>query len=277
MISLSRTQRAALLFVSASAYLAWFSGYDGRLEAQDLSATPIPTLTIAARPLPPRVASFIQRDPFARGSDDARNHAQSPTDVVAESDQRADDIGTVPNISESSDSTRLAVGADAAGDPDPRGPETLVVRATIVGSTPIAYVANGSTMEIVRVGDRLGERRIVAIDLRGIALADGTRLDLPGAFVATPTPQIPERAVTIKLADLRKLLSSTAGRAPVAAANEPVPPPAPVATPTAVEYPTAGPLPTIDPRGIPVGTNPTPDANGPTPFPIPYPYAPPHR
>lgn len=279
MISLSRAQRGALLFVSASAYLAWFFGYDGRIDAQGLAASPVPTLTIAARRLPQRVASLIRRDPFARGADDLRGDALSHAGTVTTtaSLKNDDESVTVPNISGPPDATTLADGNDGASGGSGSAFETLIVRATIIGSDPIAYVANGSTMDIVRVGDRLGERRIAAIDLRGIAFADGTRLDLPGSFVATLAPRTQGGAVTIKLADLRKLLFAKAGAPLAPPAKEASPPLPPVATPASITYPTAGPLPTIDPRGIPVGTNPTPDANGPTPFPIPYPYAPPHR
>ena len=51
----------------------------------------------------------------------------------------------------------------------------LAVRATIVGPNPVAYVENGTVMDIVRVGDTLGEQRIVRIDLRGITFGDGSQ------------------------------------------------------------------------------------------------------
>ncbi|GAC1530335.1 MAG: hypothetical protein NVS2B8_18380 [Vulcanimicrobiaceae bacterium] len=154
-------------------------------------------------------------------------------------------------------------------------------RATIVGRNPVAYVANGNVMDIVRIGDRLGDHRVAKIDLRGIAFADGLRLDLPGNFEAPPAKRAASGGgVTIKLDDLRKLLAGPRAAGPLAppAGANPgtvataVPTPAPTGT-----FPTPGPLPTIDQRGIPPGTNPTFDPTAPTPYPEPYPYAPPAR
>lgn len=279
MIALTRAQRAALLFVSASAYLAWFSGFDERLEAQGIGGTPTPTLTIVSRAAPRRVASVIVRDPFAGGpiSGAESAAADSGPEVDASSTLSGNQVTTVPNIATSGGSSGFPSGVELASNRDAGNPETLVVRATIVGSNPVAYVANGSTMDIVRIGDRLGERRIAKIDIRGIAFADGSRLDLPGAFIATPAPQKPNSSITLKLEDLRKLVRR-AERPPLApGAGSATLATAPAASPSPATYPTPGPLPTIDPRGIPVGTNPTPDASGPTPYPNPYPYAPPRR
>ncbi len=284
MISLTRAQRTALLFVSASAYLAWYSGFGERLEAQGIGGAPGPTLTLVPRGAPPPVSTIIVRDPFAgapaRG---ARSDAAAPSARAASTSSTSSSAanGTVPNISGASGEATTATVPDIAGGHDRPDALNLVVRATIVGRNPVAYVANGAMMDIVRIGDRLGDRRIALIDIRGIAFSDGTRLDLPGAFVATPRPLAAGTAVTIKLDDLRRLLLKASPQspplAPGAGAGTTVPPaatPAPTGT-----FPSPGPLPTIDPRGIPVGTNPTSNPNGPTPYPNPYPYAPPglHR
>lgn len=279
MIAITRAQRMALLFASASAYIAWFSGFDGRLEAQGLVGAPTPMLTIVPRGAPPRVGSIIHRDPFDGAPRNPSESVAATAEIPTEREGRATELVTVPNISVSNGDPTLA---DTANSPNRNAgdSETLVVRATIVGRNPVAYVANGSAMDIVRVGDRLGDRRIGRIDLRGIAFSDGSRLDLPGVFIATPAPRKSGSTVTIKLADLRRLLLRPSAQTPPASPqNTVLSPTAPVsvATPLAPTYPTPGPLPTIDPRGIPVGTNPTPDANGPTPYPNPYPYAPPRR
>ena len=277
MIAVTRAQRTGLLFISASAYLAWFSGFDGRLEAQGIERAQAPILTIVPRGKPPQVGSIIRRDPFDGAPQSPLQRVAGTNDAPPERGPSPTERTMVPNISESSGDPTLA-GVAEPSQGEVGALETLVVRATIVGANPVAYVANGSAMDIVRVGDRLGDRRIARIDLRGIAFSDGSRLDLPGAFIATPTPQKRAAAVTIKLADLRRLLlRPTAQTPPLAPPNGAPAAPVGIATPAAATYPTPGPLPTIDPRGIPVGTNPTPDANGPTPYPNPYPYAPPHR
>lgn len=281
-MSLTRAQRAALFFVSASAYLAWYSGFGERLEAQDIVGRPTPSLTIVARAVPPQVSTVIVRDPFAGSpgrQTDISRASSAGVDAAAATTVPNSSVANAPpseGASAGGESTTTLV-PDIARGRDTAAAMTLVVRATIVGRNPVAYVANGSTMDIVRIGDRLGDRRVAEIDIRGIAFSDGTRLDLPGAFVATPRPETTGTAVTIKLDDLRRLLSKPISPArPLAPAALP-PNGAPVAaTPFATGiFPSPGPLPTIDARGIPVGTNPTPDVNGPTPFPNPYPYAPP--
>jgi hypothetical protein len=110
------------------------------------------------------------------------------------------------------------------------------------------------------------------IDLQGIALSDGSRLDLPGTFVATPPPETggPPNVV-VPISDLRRLLAAQQAGNGVPATSGPQAAPTSAITPG---YPSPGPLPTVDQRGIPVGVSPTPDVNDPTAFPYPYPYAP---
>ncbi len=277
MIALTRRQRSLALFFSASSYLAWFSGVGDRLDAQGIAGTPMPSLTIAPRSAPPRVNAIIRRDPFAGAPAPRDAGGDAPSrDRPYNADASASAVGgpapggTVPDIAGA-----LPAGIDARPQ---EAPLTLVVRATITGPNPVAYVANGTMMDIVRIGDRLGDRRVAKIDLRGLAFADGSRLDLLGNFEVRPAPVRAAGGVTIKLDDLRKLLLGTRAEAPLAppAGTNPatVASPAPSATGS---FPTPGPLPTVNQRGVPVGTNPTFDPSAPTPYPEAYPYAPPAR
>lgn len=275
MIALSRAQRGALLFVSASAYLAWYSGLGEPLEAQGIARGSTTTLALIPHGEPGRLATLIRRDPFS-GAPVTATPEDRPLFATAPTAPR-------PNLPSNETVANLAVPdiATRDGAPEVGSAQLLVVRATIVGSNPVAYVANGSMMDIVRIGDRLGDRRIGTIDLRGIAFTDGSRLDLPDAFVAPPrAPARTPATVTIKLEDLRKLVLRPRAQSPPLAPGAglrgapQVLPLVAIPAPTGT-FPSPGPLPTIDARGIPVGTNPTPDANGPTPYPNPYPYAPP--
>jgi hypothetical protein len=255
--------------LSASGYTAWFSGLGERSDAEGLTSAPQPIVTIDLRPPLPPVASLITRDPFAG------NPALAASAV--------NQAGTAHR-------NRSSAGATAAAGPDPSdgsssvvvpdievrsGPAattlTLVLRATIVGPEPVAYVANGTQMDIVRVGDILGVRRVTRIDLRGIAFADGTRLDLPGAFVPTPAPAHPsDDRDRITLETLRRLL--LAPRTPTTATTPSI---ASTAAPEpSASYPTPAPLQTVDRQGLPVGVNPTENPAEPTAYPYPYPYAP---
>ncbi len=276
-MTLTRRQRSLVLFFSASSYLAWFSGVGDRLDAEGIVGTPMPSMTIVPRSAPPRVNAIIRRDPFAGAPAPRDGGADAPShDRTYNADSSAPALGgpapagVVPDIA----------GAPPAGiDARPQeAPLTLVVRATITGPNPVAYVANGTMMDIVRIGDRLGDRRVAKIDLRGLAFADGSRLDLPGNFEAPRAPVRAAAGVTIKLDDLRKLLLGTRGESPLAppAGANPATVTNPMPVPTGT-FPTPGPLPTVNQRGVPVGTNPTFDPSAPTPYPEAYPYAPPAR
>jgi hypothetical protein len=170
--------------------------------------------------------------------------------------------GAVPNIA--------GAPADLAMNDASAGSEmTLVVRATIVGKHSVAYVANGSEMDIVRVGDSLGDRRIASIDLEGIAFTDGSRLDLVASYEATPAPApVRSNAIDLRIDQLRKLFarSDVSGNAQVSATQPPIEAPQ-------TESPvTPAPLRTTDTTGLAPGTNPTPDLSDPTAYPYPYPY-----
>lgn len=288
MISFTHRQRSLALFFSASAYIAWFSGLGERLDARSLGA-PAPMLTLAPRALPPAVGSVILRDPFAAAPSEDRPEPPPAPRAMNASAAFTSGYTSVPNLAgappvpDPGNGTTLVAQQSAPNDVRPASSAmTLVVRATIVGSNPVAYVANGSMMDIVRIGDRLGDRRVAKIDLRGLAFADGSRLELVGSFEAPPAPsrrQVTTGGVTIRLDDLRKLLGVAHAQSPPLAPSTG----ATVVTPTAAPpkpagtFPTPGPLPTVNQRGVPVGTNPTFDPTGPTPYPEPYPYAPPAR
>ncbi len=267
-ISLTPRQRALLVFVSASAYTAWFSGLGMRTEAAGFEQPSLPAVTIDERPALPPVASLIARDPFA-ANPGTRAQPAGRNAVSADSRAAEKQLAIAPGPAV----TGVVVPDIDGRSQLPAATLTLVLRATIVGPDPVAYVANGTAMDIVRVGDTLGDHRVTKIDLRGIVFSDGTRLDLPDAYEATPPPR-PRRGASgerISLEALRRLLAPPEPRAAAPGASaQATPQPAPTAT-----YPTPGPLPTVNMQGLPVGVNPTPNPDNPTPYPYPYPYAPP--
>lgn len=270
-LSVTRRQRATLLFLSASGFAAWFSGLGEPIGAQDMDDASVTAFRALPQARPLRVASLIVRDPFAGGP-----VAREPYDGNRKPAAReigaggAAVHGSSPSLAEES----VVPNIDAApGDGSGASARTLVVRATIVGQNAVAYVANGTMMDIVRVGDTLADRRIAKIDLHGLVFSDGTRLDLPDAFRATPPSAPAHRAITLGIDDLRRLLaprpaSTAAGRSIDRTAAKPLP------TPSTAETPTPGPLPSIDTNGLPVGVNPTSNPSNPTAYPYPYPYAP---
>ena len=240
-LSLNPLQRAALFSVAGLGYFGAFLG-----EATESTAQTAPASLRISAPAEPAlivVASSIKRDPFAP--------TPAPRPIAAAPEAPSDGIAfapvppglTVPSID---------------GIFDARGsvPKTLSLKATIAGSMPVAYVADGRGMQIVRPGDTLAGLRVRAIDLHGIVFDDGTRLGLPErADAETPSAT---RART---------------RSAPSATETPVASPSPAAQ-AATAFPTPGPLPTPKPGAYPLGSRLTSDPAQPTAFPYPYPYAP---
>jgi hypothetical protein len=261
-LTITRRQRSLLFFLSASGYVAAFSGVGARIDAQDITGPRVRSMVFTTAPMPPAVAGQIHRDPFAGAP-----NVPAPADPGAPSAEplptdRGDVGGAVPNIA--------GAPADLAMNPAGGGTEmTLVVRATIVGKHSVAYVANGSEMDIVRVGDSLGDRRIAAIDLEGIAFTDGSRLDLVASYEATPAPPpVRTNAIDLRIDQLRKLFARTSpGSAAQVAPTQP-----PIEAPQTEAPVTPAPLRTTDTTGLAPGSNPTPDLSDPTAYPYPYPY-----
>ena len=121
-------------------------------------------------------------------------------------------------------------------------------------------------MDIVRVGDIVGDRRVAAIDLHGIAFADGSRLELPDGFARRSDPA-QTHAVTLSIEDLRRLMTPLTRTA--------APSPSPASTGCRVclmqrllhRIPRRRHSPTVDRRGLRPGDNPTPDLVDPTAYP----------
>ena len=269
-LSITRAQRTLLFFLSASGYVAWFAGVGSQLDAQGIVGQRVPSITIPAASPIPRVAEAIKRDPFSGApaepvaADAAASADGDVRPAEAASSKNALDSDSVPNIS--AGGVPPAVAAAPA--------MTLVVRATIVGKNSVAYVANGTEMDIVRMGDSLGDRRIRKIDIEGIAFDDGSRLDLASGYNATPAPILPKtKTITLTADQLRRLSASYNAQA--AAVRPPVAAPTPIPPTAAPAAPETNALPTADQKGLIPGTNATPNANAPTAFPYPYPYPPP--
>ncbi len=247
-ISFAPIRRSSLFALSGAGYALAFLTTASALTAQPAPAT----VRVRSTPSPPEISvtAAIRRDPFAP----TPGPSLPATETTRE---RLGDVGfapippglRVPSIDGLDDASQ-APGRDAT--------RTLTLKATIAGPQPVAYVDESGRMEIVRPGDVIAGLRVAAIDLRGIAFDDGTRLALPErADRATPPQAAPMRA------------------AARAGASAPPPLAAPSAAPSAVAAePTAGPLPTPDRAGYAAGARPTSDPAAPTAFPYPFPYPP---
>jgi hypothetical protein len=253
------SSRQLWLFVSATSYAATFCGFDDRLGAAEVSAVSKPATVDAYRSPDPPVESIVRRDPFAG----TISSTYAPIADKAKGDVTVPDI--VPSYAD-----------EIAFDQPPKTQApALSVRATITGSHAVAYVEIGGTLTIVRVSDTVADRRVAAIDLRGLRFSDGTRLDLSEPSIRAHAPVLPresKRPDTLmrEFQRLRQLVLSRTSTTTNATAT----PPFAASQRSSDSLVTPGPLRTVDPRGIGVGTTPTPDAGAPTAFPIPYPYPP---
>jgi hypothetical protein len=155
----------------------------------------------------------------------------------------------------------------------------LVLKATIAGPDPVAYVSDGNAMLVVRGGDAIDGKRVRSVDLRGLTFDDGTRLELPERAAAAPSAgarsggraERRERRSKPHPAGGSSHERSSPATAPASTAG----PAAPAAFESPPAEPTPGGLPTIKPGPYPAGGRPTSDPAAPTAMPYPYPY-PPH-
>lgn len=225
---MTRAQTLLLLIVTSALYLSRSQlGHAGEFRAARASTRPPASHY--------RLESLIRRDPF----DGAPRPMATSTLPF---DQNDVDIASVD--SEDVQDTTAA-------------PTTLLLKATIVGPSPVAYVADGQTMHVVATGDYLAGRRVVEIDATGIVFDDATRLELSGVYAPPRGPTVP----TIEQSRRPKRAAAT----PTAAA----------ASATAAQtIASPAPLPTIKRGAFPLNGSPTSDASAPTAFPYPYPYAP---
>jgi hypothetical protein len=271
--AITRRQQRTLFAVSASCYACWLAGFGDRLEAQGVVRD---DLTIAARATAaPPVTRSIVRDPFAGAPDgEATSTNASGEDPLLRplSNRTRPDAPLVPDIDTSGDAL-AELPARTTREPAGAAPQ-FILRATLVGTPSLAYVTGPDGTAIERVGDRVGERRIQRIDLRGISFTDGTRLWLVDRRreLRAPSATGTKSGLAEKIDALRAVVSKLAQPALLPAAA----PATPTAQPSVEAVVTPGPLPTIIPNALPVGVSPTANAYGPTPFPVPEIHSYPH-
>ncbi len=252
-LALTRRQRAGLLAISALAYVFGPGLFGETLFAHDGEGSTSAVWSVQRTRHSPPVGTTIRRDPFAGKPLPSSERPEFGTSL------RVPDIGQLPP-------------ADAAAPEGDLPSATFELKATIAGARAVAYVQNGSAIEIVHVGSRLGERTIRRIGLRGIVFDDGSALGLSARSAA---PRGPVSKARTEFDELRRLIVTTlrhslpSGASPErATATSRASPPSP-STPPFATMPPAAALPTIVPDFLPVGVSPTSDPNGPTPYPLP--------
>jgi hypothetical protein len=156
-LSLTPLQRGALFTLSGAAYgLAFLS------QASALRAQPAPSslrLPAQVEPQAIIVANSIRRDPFAP-TPAPRHFEQRARDEVSSSVDGAGFAPVPPGLSVPS--------IDGVAETVAGPPRTLLLKATIAGTSPVAYVEAANAMTIVRPGDVVSGLRVRLIDLRGV-------------------------------------------------------------------------------------------------------------
>ena len=186
MLALTRRQRVLLLAFSVLGYVLWASVCGQVLLAHDGQDGSNATWSAPQPKRSQPVGTAIRRDPFAGKPLPQPEFSQTSTGV------RVPDIGEPP----APDASALEASPNVA---------TFELKATIAGEHPLAYVQNGTAIEIVHPGSRLGERTIKRIGLRGIVFGDGTSLELSSSSGPFEGRQPrPKRAS--ELDDLRALI-----------------------------------------------------------------------
>jgi hypothetical protein len=271
-LALTRRQRGALLTTSAVAYVLSSGLFGQSLLAQEREASSNTSLSVVRHVESPEVGAILRRDPF---SGDPTHEAMTPASDAttlsagnALASQASGGAWRVPDIA------GLPPDPGLAPQPSPTTP--LELRATIAGRRPLAYVQDGTSLDIVRIGSKLGERTIVAIGLRGIVFDDGTSLALSSHPATSPRPSQSRSNLASAIDEIRRLIRTAlrAGNGAASAGSPSQQPPASVAPvspapDSRATLPPPGPLPTVVPDFLPVGVSPTSDPNGATPFPLP--------
>jgi len=265
-LGITRSQRTLLFFISALGYVEWLTGPASRIEAEGSPNSANDTITLT-EPSSTPVELVIVRDPFTGAPRPQPSFKQvgRPSAAGVFDGQTAtptDGQTVVPDLQVGSPITVGATGSK------------LELKATIVGGNSVAYLQDGTSMQIVRVGDVLGSRIVRSIDLAGVELDDGSRIDLrPEGRSETPAPQRTPVSVTERFAErlqalLNRAASSMRSASPISSAQPSAPPPQASGRPTD-SYVTPGPLPTIVPNVLPVGASPSSPPDGASPYPLP--------
>ena len=202
-MKISSTQITRITFIVAGG-LVFFGG----MESESIKALADPftnapqKIMISSKPNLPDVKSVIRRDPFngAPVDKDSPNANKSASPGSPGFSAPANIISNVPNAGTIFGGPNIPVfGPGAmqvpnAGSIVPGGgavASEVTVSATMIGNgKPLALIANGTTTDIVGVGDAIGSRIIRRIVSQGIEFEDGSRVSVVhNSGQSTPTIQ----------------------------------------------------------------------------------------
>jgi hypothetical protein len=180
MIALSASSRAAFCGAALVAFAAAFAV--APVVARGAAAVPATPVPISPSPVPASLAVVLpRRDPFAGALPPFRRSASPSSDASSVTPPRAVPLAPAPQFPAAAmpltaPSGMLTAPSRPLDQParafDPR------VTAVVTGAHSSALLDEGGSTRLVTVGDRIGDDRIVAIDLDGVLLARGTLLRL---------------------------------------------------------------------------------------------------
>jgi hypothetical protein len=172
---LDTASRTAIVGIAAFSLVGAFALVPARARgAVDLSSPQQVAFVAAPQFDPPPIAIEIERDPFESGKPAAIPTPESgaPASTLASASSLANrDIGPLPS------NLPASIIPAVPGDPGATSQSTRVT-AIVTGAHPYAMLETAGDHVIKGIGDRVGGKPIVAIDIRGVSLAGGERLSV---------------------------------------------------------------------------------------------------
>lgn len=170
---LDTASRTAIVGIAAFCVVGAFALVPARARGVlDLTSPQRPAFVAAPQFNPPPIAIEVERDPFESDKPAAIPTPGSRTtpSTIANAPSLANrDIGPLPS------NLPASVIPAVPGDPVATS-QTTRVTAIVTGAHPYAMLETAGDHVIKGIGDRIGDKPIVAIDIGGVSLAGGERL-----------------------------------------------------------------------------------------------------
>lgn len=170
MISLDRNQRSALVVAAVLCFIGAFAGTPLHARGALSDGAPIRTAgESASSPFIPLVVIAVQRDPFS-GNDETETRAERLIPPLP--------VGVLPQLPNN------LTGGSIPGIPIP-GQESISngvrVEAVMIGPHPFAMISQGSSNQIVSIGERVSGQRIRTITIDGVHFFNGRFMPVAAA------------------------------------------------------------------------------------------------
>lgn len=204
------------------------------MTAVSLHAEPLPaplptTVSVHVRPHATSIYRVQIVDPFA-AQPDAASVAGAPQ-TIAQASGLSSAPGVVPKLGPLS--VPNPDGSMPAGSPVLASDQTTTytLQATLLGNPSIAEFQSGGDVELLKVGDMLGDRKVVRITKGEVDFADGTRISMAGGNAQNPSQSVPAAPMTAPGVAVTTAPGLAPNATPAAAPVSSAPPASPATAP----------------------------------------------